>query len=55
MGTYNLAIKDKNETYKHFSVSEEVYVYVRQLEAYIKNPKKSKLKEVYSDRFGKKL
>jgi hypothetical protein len=33
----------------HFQVTEDVYVYVKQLEAYIKNPKKSKLLTVYKN------
>ena len=55
MSTYNLAVKDKNGKYKHHKVPYDVYIYVRQLEAYIKHPEESKLKEFYSDRFGKKL
>lgn len=33
------------------SVPEPVYVYICQLEAYIMNPKESKLMDVYGDRF----
>lgn len=34
-----------------FEVPEAVYVYIKQLENHIKNPRKSNLKKVYSDRF----
>ena len=34
-----------------FKVPKAVYVYIKQLENYIKNPRKSNLKKVYSDRF----
>ena len=37
--------------YQHFEVPEEVYMYIKQLEAYINFPEVSKLKEVYKDRF----
>ena len=48
-----VAIKDKNGRYVHYKVCEEVYLYIRQLETYINYPEKSKLKEVYSERFNK--
>lgn len=44
-----LRIRDKGENFNSFQVPEPVYVYVRQLEAYIKDPKQSKLLEVYSN------
>jgi len=39
--------------YRHYEVPEDVYVYIKQLEAYIKHPKQSKLKQFYKDRFKK--
>lgn len=36
-----------------FEVPEEVYVYVKQLETYIRNPEISKLKNIYPHRFNK--
>ena len=35
----------------HFEVHYSVYVYIKQLEAYINNPEYSKLKELYQNRF----
>jgi hypothetical protein len=46
-----LAIKNKKGKYEHYKVSPEVKAYVLQLEAYIKHPERSKLKEFYADRF----
>lgn len=43
-----LNLKGKWEAFK---VPEAVYVYIKQLENYVKNPRKSDLKKVYSDRF----
>ncbi len=54
-GAHYIAVKDKDNKYKHFKVPYEVYLYVRQLEAYIIHPEESKLKEFYSDRFGNGL
>lgn len=51
MNNYIVSVKNKNGIYQQFKVPEEVYVYVKQLEAYIKSPNKSKLKEVYHERF----
>ena len=34
-----------------FEVPHSVYVYIRQLETYIVDPKKCKLKELYTHRF----
>lgn len=34
-----------------FEVCQAIYIYVQQLECYIKHPKESKLKEVYAERF----
>lgn len=35
----------------HYPVDEAVYIYVKQLESYIKNPEISNLKKVYKERF----
>jgi hypothetical protein len=51
MTKYSLSVKIDDDTFKYFSVPHEVYVYVRQLETYITNPKNSKLKELYPSRF----
>lgn len=42
-----LRIQSKNGNHNSFQVPEPVYIYVKQLEAYIKNPKQSKLLEAY--------
>jgi len=47
---YYIAIKDKDGFKKH-DVNKDVYMYIRQLENYIKYPMHSKLKEVYNGRF----
>lgn len=36
---------------KHYKVPKAVYIYIHQLEWYIKRPTQSKLKEVYNFRF----
>ena len=43
----------KFKEYKHYKVDEDVYLYILQLEAYIRQPELSKLKEVYKERFLK--
>jgi len=50
MGNY-ISVKNKDGIYQGFKVPEEIYNYIIQLECYILNPKESKLKEVYSERF----
>lgn len=50
--SYSLAIKDRDGKYLRYEVSAEVYLYVKQLEAYITHPNDSKLPEFYADRFG---
>jgi len=49
MQKYYVSVKNKEGGYKTYSVPQEVYIYILQLEAYIRNPTKSKLKEVYND------
>lgn len=51
-GTY-LAIKDKNGEFKQYSVQNEVYTYVKQLEWSIRRPESNRLKELYPERFFK--
>ena len=52
MNTY-VSVKVDSTTYKHFKIPTEVYVYIRQLEMYINNPRESRLKERYPERFSK--
>jgi hypothetical protein len=47
-----IAVKVDPKTWKHFAVPEEVYTYIRQLEMFIMYPEKSKLKELYEERFS---
>lgn len=49
---YFISCKDKDGKISRNKVSRDVYFYILQLEAYIKNPDESKLKEVYRERFG---
>ena len=44
---YNLETKEL----EHFEVNKNVYTYIKQLEAYVKYPKTSKLIQLYSFRF----
>ncbi len=46
----HVSIKVSDE-YNFFEVSEEVYIYIRQLEHYIRYPDKSDLLELYPLRF----
>lgn len=46
MNKYFLSIKDRKGEFKKYEVQEEVYIYVGQLEAYIKYPKESKMLEL---------
>jgi len=52
-GCYYISIKDKDGQFVHHKVTKEVYYYIKQLEACIKFPKLSKLKEFYPERFSK--
>tara|TARA_R110000851_G_scaffold290051_1_gene444207 strand:- start:1973 stop:2155 length:183 start_codon:yes stop_codon:yes gene_type:complete len=46
-----ISVKDRQGGYKHHKVPSEVYIYIKQLEAYINYPEESKLKELYVERF----
>ena len=48
---YLVSVKERFGTFRHFEVPKEVYVYVKQLEAYINYPDESKLLEAYPERF----
>lgn len=48
-----VSIIGKDGKYEAYTVPDRVYIYIGQLEAYIRNPEQSKLKEVYKDRFDK--
>lgn len=48
---YNIVCLNRDKGYVCFEVPKEVYVYVKQLEMYIKYPTRSKLKDVYHERF----
>ena len=47
---YICCYNDRGEL-AHTKVSKAIYYYVRQLESYIENPKDSKLKEMYPNKF----
>ena len=47
-----ISVRVDSKEYKSFLVPPEVYTYVLQLEAYIRNPETSKLPEVYPSRFS---
>jgi hypothetical protein len=47
-----ISVKNKTAEYEHFEVPKEVYIYIRQLESYIKYPELSDLKRLYPERFG---
>jgi hypothetical protein len=49
---YYISIKNVDGSYSHHSVDAETYIYVKQLEMYINNPKDSNLLEVYKGRFN---
>lgn len=49
---YFVSVKTAPETWNQFEVPAEVYVYIRQLEEFVKSPETSKLKELYKERFG---
>lgn len=48
-----VAVKNAEGKYQQFEVPIEVKKYVYDLEHFIRCPRKSKLKEVYPERFGK--
>jgi len=48
---YYVAVKTAPDKWKHFLVEKEVYVYISQLEAYINYPERSRLKELYPEKF----
>lgn len=48
-GTY--ASRDNDYRLTHFEVPEEIYIYIKQLEGYIKHPETSNLKQIYWERF----
>lgn len=50
--SYHISCKNKNGEYQLYEVPYDIRMYILQLEAYITNPKESKLLEFYSDRFG---
>lgn len=53
MTTYAITCyQPTGQSLRHYIVEEAIYNYIKQLEAYIKNPNKSKLKEVYGFRFS---
>lgn len=39
----------------HYFVDEPIYIYIKQLESYIRNPVRSKLNELYGFRFGERI
>lgn len=45
---------DEYPRLEHYEVPKEVYVYIKQLETYIKNPEESQLKKIYKTRFNSK-
>lgn len=51
MSTFHISIKNKDGKYEHVEVPESIALYIKQLEHYIQNPRCSKLKGVYPDRF----
>lgn len=46
-----IATKNSEGAWEHHKVERPIYDYIRQLETYVKHPNKSRLKEVYSERF----
>lgn len=52
MSKFYVSTKTKDGRYVADSVPERVYVYVKQLEAYIRYPNESRLKELYWERFN---
>lgn len=50
--SYSLAIKNRFGNYDRFTVDEQVYIYVRQLENAINTGNTEGLHRVYPERFG---
>jgi hypothetical protein len=48
-----LSVRDKTGKYQFYNVSEEVYIYVKQLESYIKTGK-GNIKKIYKGRLVNK-
>ena len=55
MTIWFVSIKGNKDEFRHFEVPEEVYTYIKQLEACIRNPDSSRLRELYPERFKKPL
>lgn len=51
MTEYVVAVKNKDNKFQHYSVPEEVYTYIMQLEGAVQRPEESKIKERYPERF----
>lgn len=49
--SYFVSVKVKKDEYKTFEVPREVYLYIKQLETAVKHPRKSKIKDLYPERF----
>jgi len=49
---YFLAIKISPKRWGRFKVQGEVYTYIQQLENAVRHPRKSKIKELYPNRFN---
>ena len=50
---YTIAVLNRRHEYVRIEVPELAYMYIKQLEAYIKYPERSRLKDVYRERFPK--
>ena len=46
-----ISVKNIDGLYKNYAVHDDVYVYVKRLEYFVNNPRRSTLKEDYMDRF----
>jgi|SaaInlStandDraft_4_1057021.scaffolds.fasta_scaffold04924_2 hypothetical protein len=49
--TNEISVRDSEKLLKRFEVPHEIYLYIKQLEGYIKRPTQSKLLENYPERF----
>jgi len=52
MSKYYVSVLTPSGIYKQYEVDQAVYIYVKQLETYIRNPEESNLREIYKERFG---